>query len=69
MAGQKSLVTVLAGPDLSITASIATRTTGLPIENLGVTPDIFYLPSKKDVCGHYEEYIDVVNQEIKKLLM
>lgn len=64
-----SYLSRLGVESLSITASIATRTTGLPIENLGVTPDIFYLPSKKDVCGHYEEYIDVVNQEIKKLLM
>jgi len=52
----------------SLTASIARRTTGDPIENLGVSPHIFYTPTKKDVCSRYEDYISAVNHEVKKLI-
>ncbi len=51
----------------SLTASIAYRTSGNPIENLGVVPDIQQEITKKDILNNYQDYIQALNIEVKKL--
>jgi hypothetical protein len=45
----------------SYTASLAERPTGIPIENLGVTPHILYSPSPDDLQNGYCNYARVIN--------
>lgn len=51
-----------------VTESLAQRVNDNPIENLGVTPDIQYTMSAKDLQNNYSEYIKAVNQAVKGLL-
>lgn len=50
------------------TASIAERTDLKKIENLGVTPDIPYQLTIKDLTGEYRGYINAVNKALESLL-
>lgn len=52
----------------SITGSLLTRSNGQVIENLGVSPDISYELSLKDIRENYPDYIKRVNKEINKLI-
>ena len=52
----------------SLTGSIGYRFDGSPIENLGVTPDIPYELTVKDLQSNYQDYIHAVNTEVNKLL-
>ena len=52
----------------TLTGSIAYRPSGQVIENLGVTPDIPYRISVKDLTEEYTDYIQTLNIEIKRLL-
>ena len=52
----------------SLTGSLAYRSNGLPIENLGVTPDIPYSLKKKDLIENYQPYIQQVNAAMQQLL-
>ncbi len=52
----------------SITGSILTRTNGEVLENLGVSPDIPYEISLRDIQENYADYIQKVNKEINKLI-
>lgn len=45
----------------SFTGSIARRVNGEPIENLGVTPDIPYQLSVKDLSGNFSDYKAALN--------
>lgn len=55
---------------LVYTASIAERADKKPIENLGVTPDIFYAASECDLQEGYQEYkiqvLDALDQLLRK---
>ncbi|MBA3722274.1 MAG: protease-like activity factor CPAF [Parachlamydiaceae bacterium] len=52
----------------SMTGSIVYRLDGKTIENLGVTPDIPYKVTLKDIQRNYVDYIRTLNGEINKLL-
>jgi len=52
----------------SLTGSIAYRKNGNPLENLGVTPDISYDLTVRDLRDNYADYINAVNQEAAKLI-
>lgn len=52
----------------SLTASIAYRPDGTPIENLGVTPDLPYNLTINDVRKSYVDYVRRLNLEIKKMI-
>lgn len=52
----------------SLTASIGYRLDGTPLENLGVTPDIPYELTVKDIRKNYVNYIRRVNEEVANLL-
>lgn len=52
----------------SVTGSILYRTNGQVIENLGVTPDISYDLTVRDVQENFADYIERVNSEVNKLI-
>ncbi len=52
----------------SLTASIAYRPDGTLVENIGVSPDISYKITVKDIHKGYKGYIQALNQEIGNLL-
>lgn len=54
--------------EFSYTFSIAQRTNGAVIENLGVTPDVPYTITKADLLTGYQSYIHAVNKTLKKML-
>lgn len=54
--------------NLVLTASFAQRGNGLPIEDLGVTPDIPYEVSALDLQNHYVEYVDRILEELTALM-
>jgi hypothetical protein len=49
----------------SYTSTFAERPTGLPIENLGVTPDVPYKLTVNDLLGGYRGYIAAVNRTLE----
>jgi len=53
----------------SLTGSIAFRLDGTTIENLGVTPDIPYSITEKDLREKYSDYIKKVNLTMKNLMV
>jgi C-terminal processing protease CtpA/Prc len=53
---------------VTLTASIAYRLDGQPIENLGVTPDLPYDLTIRDVRHDYIDYVRQINLEVKKLI-
>lgn len=52
----------------ALTASIAFRPDGKPIENLGVTPDVPCEITLKDIRENYVDYRNAVNREINRLI-
>lgn len=52
----------------SFTGSLAERLNGLPIENLGVTPDIECKPTLNDILRGYPDYAKKINQQLNKML-
>ena len=52
----------------SLTGSIAYRQNGMPIENLGVTPDIPYALTERDMLENYTDYISHVNSALNELI-
>lgn len=52
----------------SLTGSIAYRTNGKVIENLGVTPDIPYEITLRDIRENYADYIEAVNRSVRSLI-
>lgn len=50
------------------TGSIAIRKNNLPIENLGISPDIHYKISETDLQCSYFEYKEEINRQILELL-
>lgn len=52
----------------TLTKSIGYRTDGQPLENLGVSPDVPYELTKKDLRKNYVDYIKAVNQQIEKMV-
>ena len=52
----------------SVTASIAERDNGNPIENLGVKPDIPYSLTVDDICHQHRDYVKAIHKEIDKLM-
>lgn len=52
----------------SFTGSIAERADHKPIENLGVTPDVPYELTSKDIEQNYVPYIRAINAEVNKLI-
>ena len=53
---------------IKLTATIAERANGQPIENLGVTPDIPYAVTAADVQGGYAGYIKAADAAVSGLL-
>lgn len=51
----------------SLTASIAYRPDGSLIENAGVSPDVPYVITEKDIRSGYKGYMEALNQEISSL--
>lgn len=54
--------------EFSYTFSVAERIDGRIIENLGVTPDVEYTLTKKDLLYGYKEYIKAVNNTLQQML-
>lgn len=54
--------------EFSVTGSIAVRSNGLPIENLGVTPDIEYQLTENDLQRNYVDYIKAVQEALLHIL-
>ncbi len=52
----------------SFTCSLAERKDKTPIENLGVTPDIHYEITAKDIQDGYQGYAEAVNHAVSSLL-
>lgn len=52
----------------SLTGSLARRVNGEPIENLGVTPDIFYSLTERDMKEGFVEYKAAINKAISDIL-
>lgn len=50
---------------ISFIASIAERADRNPIENLGVTPDIFYKVTENDIRNGYPDYKNAVNRAVE----
>ncbi|MBA3237864.1 MAG: protease-like activity factor CPAF [Parachlamydiaceae bacterium] len=50
------------------TGSIASRMNGVVIENLGVTPDIPYSLTERDLLQGYPDYIKAVNKALEKVI-
>ncbi len=53
---------------MTLTASIAYRPHGVPIENLGVTPDLPYDLTTNDVRNNFVDYVRRLNLEVKKVI-
>jgi len=53
---------------IKLTATIAERANGQPIENLGVSPDIPYAATAADVQGSYAGYIKAADAAVSGLL-
>ncbi len=53
---------------VTLTASIAYRQDGTPIENLGVTPDVPYDLTVNDVKNNFVDYVRRLNLEVKKII-
>jgi hypothetical protein len=53
---------------IKLTATIAERANGQPLENLGVTPDIPYTVNAADVQGGYAGYIKAADSAVSGLL-
>ena len=49
------------------TGSIGYRQNGKPIENLGVTPDVIYEMSERDLTHHYQDYLQALQKVVEKL--
>lgn len=54
--------------EFQYTASIAQRLDESPIENLGVTPDIPYELTAKDLKSNYADYVEAIHKAIEKIL-
>lgn len=54
--------------DYKFTGSIAERLDGQPIESLGITPDILYELTPKDLSDRYSDYIVAIQAVIGQLL-
>jgi len=52
----------------SLTGSVGLRANGTPLENVGVTPDIPYKMTVKDLQSNFINYIEAVNKEVDLLL-
>lgn len=52
----------------TLTGSLAERENLTLIENLGVTPDVSYTPSKKDLQDNYSEYKQAVLKTLERLV-
>lgn len=52
----------------SLTGSIAYRLDGEPIENLGVTPDVPYEITERDIQNEYKGYVKAVNNTVMQML-
>jgi len=52
----------------SITVTLAERLNQEVIENLGVTPDIPYAITERDLTENFCEYVDAVNQAVNSIL-
>ena len=52
----------------TFTGSLAYRLNNKPIENFGVTPDIMYHISEKDLQYSYPDYKNEINQAVNKVL-
>lgn len=50
------------------TGSIAQRLNKMPIENLGITPDIPYQLTERDLKEKYPDYVNAVNNALNKIL-
>lgn len=66
----QSLLNQLGVSSLSVTGSIAERAQPQknPIENLGVTPDIPYEVTARDLQMNYVDYVQAVNNAIEEIL-
>lgn len=53
---------------LQYTWTIAQRLDGSPLENVGVTPDVAYTPSVKDLTANFVEYKSAVVQALETLI-
>jgi hypothetical protein len=51
-----------------LTGSLAQRIDQKPIENLGVTPDVPYEFSEKDLKENYKEYAQFILNEVEKII-
>lgn len=59
----------LVGLDyFSFTGSHALRPNGLPIENLGVTPDVPYSPTARDYTENFVDYVKSINATVDEML-
>ena len=52
----------------TITGSLAQRLNKQPIENLGVTPDIPYQLTERDLAENYPDYVKAVYEALKEIL-
>ncbi len=52
----------------SMTGSLALRINNKPIENLGVTPDVIYEITAKDLESNYIEYVKAIQSQVNKIL-
>ncbi|MBI4042717.1 MAG: protease-like activity factor CPAF [Deltaproteobacteria bacterium] len=52
----------------TVTGSIAERASQLPIENLGVAPDIEYEVTAEDLQNNYADYVATINRAVADLL-
>lgn len=52
----------------SLTTTLGIRPNGKPIENLGVSPDIPYELTVKDLTNNYSDYVRRVNQEMSNII-
>lgn len=53
---------------LDLTASFSMRPNGMPIENFGVTPDIFYEITPEDLQSDYAEYKQNILQTLNRMI-
>lgn len=53
---------------ITLTGSIAYRPDGTTLENLGVTPDVPYSITERDIRENYKDYIQAVNETIDQVL-
>ena len=53
---------------INLTATIAERPNGAPIENLGVTPDVPYAVTPEDVQGNFAGYLKAADAAVNALI-